>query len=319
MNEEYIQSEMFCMGTIITQRIYGENGKEVMLEVEREMRALEKAMNFYDTSSEIGVLNECGFEKEIELSKEVYDVIRSAKYFSEISSGAFDICLAPIIKLWGVFSDKEKIPSRREIDTALRLVNCRDLILDDKSRTVRLSKKNMMVDLGGIAKGFAADKAIEIYKTRDIKAAFINLGGNVAVFGKRPEGDAWCIGIQNPLKERGEIIAALNINNKSVVTSGNYVRYFQKNNIKYHHIMDGRTGYPARSSLLSVTVIAENSMLCDALSTAAFVLGINRGIELIKRFIDVDAIFVTEDKKIKVTQNITENFYLIDRNKFSYI
>ncbi|AAK80710.1 thiamine biosynthesis lipoprotein [Clostridium acetobutylicum] len=319
MNRDYVCSEMFCMGTIISQKIYGEDKKEVLFKVENEMRRLEKAMNFYSSSSEISKLNKFGFENEIKLSKDVYHVIKNAKNFSKKTLGAFDISLAPIIKLWGIFCENERVPSVKEIEKNLSLVNYKNLVLNDYKRTVKFLVEDMKVDLGGIAKGYAADRAIDIYKGGGVKSASINLGGNVSVIGEKPDGKSWCIGVQNPLKKRGEIIGAISVKNKSVVTSGSYVRYFEKDNIKYHHIIDPKTGYPAKEELLSVTVIFENSMLCDAVSTAAFIAGADGGIELVKRFRDVEAIFITKDRKVIITKGIAKSFSLVEESGFQYL
>lgn len=319
MSMKYFDSEMFCMGTNITQRVYGENGEEVSFEVQREMRRLEKLMNFYKTSSEVSLINEVGFEREVKLSKEVFEVIKSAKYFSERTYGAFDVTLAPVIKMWGIFTESPRVPSNKEILKALQCVGYSNLILDDNKRTVRFMKENMKIDLGGIAKGYAADKAVQIYSKNRVKGAFVNLGGNVIVFGEKEDEDEWNIGIQNPLKMRGEILGAVKVKNKSVVTSGSYVRYFEKDNIRYHHIIDPKTGYPADSDLLSVTIISKNSMLCDALSTAVFVLGYEKGINLLTHeFEETSAIFITNDKKVKVTDNIIEDFVLVEESGFDY-
>ena len=320
MNRQYFDSEMFCMGTNITQRVYGENGEEVLIEAQREMRRLEKLMNFYSASSEVSLVNEFGFNREIKISKEVFEVIKCAEYFSERTHGAFDITLAPVIKLWGIFTETPKVPLKEEISRALEYVGYENLILNDKKRTVRFLKENMKIDLGGIAKGYAADRAVQIYSKNGVKGAFINLGGNVKVFGEKEEDDdGWNIGIQNPFKERGEIIGAVKVKNKSVVTSGSYVRYFKKDNVKYHHIIDPRTGYPVDSDLLSLTIISENSMLCDALSTALFVLGYKRGMDfLTDEFQNAGAIFITKDNKVKVTDNIINDFVLIEGSGFDY-
>lgn len=317
MSSEYSEGEIFCMGTNIVQRVYGYNAKETIKEVENEMKRLEALMNFYKASSEIGMLNNCGFEKKVRLSCEVFDIIKKAKYFSEISDGAFDISLAPVIKLWGVFTKEQRVPGEKEIKEKLSLVNYNNLILDESYNTVKFSKENMKIDLGGIAKGYAADRAVQIYKQNNVSAAFINLGGNVMVFGEKPDNSNWSIGVQEPFKSRGEIIGAINVKNESVVTSGNYVRYFEDKGLKYHHIIDPRTGYPAESNLMSVTVISQNSMECDALSTAAFVLGDEKGMQFIKNY-GAKAIFITKDKKVKMTGNMKEDFYLIEDSGFGY-
>lgn len=317
MNSEYFEGELFCMGTNIVQRVYGYNAKETIKEVENEMKRLEALINFFKASSEIGILNNSGFEKKIKLSFEVFNIIKKAKYFSNISDGAFDISLAPVIKLWGVFTKEERVPAEKEIKEKLSLVNYKNLILDEGENAVKFSKEDMKVDLGGIAKGYAADRAVQIYKQNKVSAAFVNLGGNVMVFGEKPDNSNWSVGVQEPFKNRGEIIGVINVRDESVVTSGNYVRYFEDKGVKYHHIIDPRTGYPADSNLMSVTVISQNSMEGDALSTAAFVLGDKEGIQLIKNY-GAKAIFITKDKKVKITSNMKEDFYLIEDSGFEY-
>ncbi|MCD2346557.1 FAD:protein FMN transferase [Clostridium guangxiense] len=317
MSSEYLESEIFCMGTNIIQRVYGFNARKTIKEVENEMKRLEALMNFYKDSSEIGILNSYGFEKEVKLSRDVFYIIKKAKYFSEISQGAFDISLAPVIELWGVFTKHERVPLEKEIKEKISLVSYNNLILNEGENTVKFSKENMKIDLGGIAKGYAADRATQIYKQNNVNAAFINLGGNVMVFGEKPDNSDWSVGVQEPFKSRGEIIGVANITNESVVTSGNYVRYFEDKGVKYHHIIDPRTGYPADSNLMSVTVISQNSMEGDALSTAAFVLGDKEGMQLIKNY-GAKAIFITKDKKVKITSNMRQDFYLIEDNGFEY-
>ncbi|MFL0249709.1 FAD:protein FMN transferase [Clostridium neuense] len=317
MSSEYLESEIFCMGTNIIQRVYGSNARKTIKKVENEMKRLEASMNFYKASSEIGILNNCGFQKKVKLSRDVFKIIKKAKYFSEISQGAFDISLAPVIELWGVFTKHERVPLEKEIKETLSLVNYNNLILDESENTVKFYKENMQIDLGGIAKGYAADIAIKIYKQNNIRAAFINLGGNVMVFGEKPDNSNWSIGVQEPFKSRGDIIGVVNVSNKSVVTSGNYVRYFEDKGVKYHHIIDPRTGYPADSNLMSVTVISQNSMEGDALSTAAFVLGDKEGMQFIKNY-GAKAIFITKDKKVKITSNMRQDFYLIEDSGFEY-
>ncbi|WP_347460529.1 FAD:protein FMN transferase [Clostridium sp. DMHC 10] len=234
-----------------------------------------------------------------------------------MSQGAFDISLAPVIELWGVFTKHERVPLEKEIKEKISLVSYNNLILNEGENTVKFSKENMKIDLGGIAKGYAADRATQIYKQNNVNAAFINLGGNVMVFGEKPDNSDWSVGVQEPFKSRGEIIGVVNITNESVVTSGNYVRYFEDKGVKYHHIIDPRTGYPVDSNLMSVTVISQNSMEGDALSTAAFVLGDKEGMQLIKNY-GVKAIFITKDKKVKITSNMRQDFYLIEDNGFEY-
>ncbi|WP_234121858.1 FAD:protein FMN transferase [Clostridium hydrogenum] len=311
-------SEIICMGTNIIQKVYGENANKALLEVECKMRQIEDSMSFFKESSEIGRLNNSAGIKEVQLSEEVLYVLKAAKHFSEKSNGSFDVTAAPLIEAWGVFTRNERIPCNDEINEKLKLINYRDLEINEDKKTAKLLRRGQKVDLGAIAKGYAADAAIEIYKKNCVDGAFINLGGNVLVYGEKPDKSPWGIGIQNPLLKRGEIVGIVNVKNKSVVTSGDYVRFFEKGNVRYHHILDPKTGYPSNSGISSVTVISENSMESDALSTAAFVLGIYKGLELIENTLNAEAIFITDTKEIYVTEGIKEDFYFIEESGFKY-
>lgn len=308
------------MGTNIIQRVYGEKRVEAIELVFDELKRLENILSFYRDSSEISLINQRAGYEYVHLSKEALYIIKKAKEYSEISGGVFDITAAPLIELWGIFTEKQRVPLSEEINKAKALIDYRNISINDISSTVKLLKKSHKIDLGGIAKGFAADKAVEIYRDNGIKSAFINIGGNVLVLGNKPDGSSWNIGIQNPLEPRGECIGAVAVTDKTVVTSGNYVRYFIKNNIRYHHILDPRTGYPAESGIMSVTIIAESSIDADALSTAAFILGLEEGMKFIEGIKAVDAIFITKDKKVYATEGIRSDFIFVGEEKgFTYM
>ncbi|WP_394903303.1 FAD:protein FMN transferase [Clostridium butyricum] len=314
--DRFYEMESFCMGTIISQKVYGENAKIAAIEVEAEIKRLEGLMSFFLESSEVSKLNKAAGQYEVELSSEVLFVLNKAKYYSELCQGSFDITIAPIVRLWGIFTSKEKIPSQEEITEALKLTGHNYLSINNDLKTSKLEKSEQCVDLGAIAKGYAADRAIEIYKHHGVESAFANLGGNVMVLGNKPNGDPWRVGIQNPLLQRGQCIGAVNAANKTVVTSGDYVRYFEKDNKKYHHILDPRTGYPAESSLMSATIVSKMSIDADALSTAIFILGLEAGIKLIDSQEDMEAIFITKAKEIYVTEGLKEDFAFFEIEGF---
>ena len=317
--DRFYEMESFCMGTIISQKVYGENAKTAAIEVEDEIKRLEGLMSFFLESSEVSKLNKAAGQYEVELSDEVLFVLNKAKYYSEICQGSFDITIAPIARLWGIFTSREKIPSQEEINEALKLTGHNYLSINNHLKTSKLEKSGQCVDLGAIAKGYAADRAIEIYKQHGVESAFINLGGNVAAIGNKPNGDPFRVGIQNPLLERGQCLGAVNAANKTVVTSGDYVRYFEKDNKKYHHILDPRTGYPAESSLISTTIVSKESIDADALSTAIFILGLEAGIKLIDSQEDMEAIFITKDKEIYVTKGLKEDFTFFKTDGFTLV
>lgn len=310
--ETKYETEFFAMGTVINEKIYGKNSELACIQVENEIKRIENIMSFFLEDSDINKLNENAGKSKIKLEEETIYVINKAKQLSKLSSGAFDITTGPLVKLWGIFTNHAKVPNKKEIDEAQKLIRYEDIIIDVKSNLAMLRRKGQMVDLGAIAKGYAADKAIEIYKKNGIKSAFINIGGNVMVLGKKNYEDLWTIGIQNPDKVRGECIGALLVEDASVVTSGGYVRYFEKNNIKYHHIMDFKTGYPCSSGLKSVTVISNKSIEADALSTAIFVLGYENGRKLVDDVDGLDAIFITENNEIKITEGLKDKFVLFE-------
>ncbi|MHC1682943.1 MAG: FAD:protein FMN transferase [Clostridiaceae bacterium] len=305
---EFYEMESFCMGTIISQRVYGDNAKIAAVKVEDEIKRLESLMSFFLDSSEVSKLNKAAGKHEVEISNEVLFVLNRAKYYSKLCDGSFDITIAPVARLWGIFTRNEKLPSKEEIDEALKLTGYKYLSINNDLGTSKLEKLGQCVDLGAIAKGYAADRAIDIYKQHGIESAFVNLGGNVMLLGNKPDGSPWRVGIQNPLLERGKCLGAVNATNKTVVTSGDYVRYFEKDNKKYHHILDPRTGYPADSSLISTTIVSEKSIDADALSTAIFILGLEDGIKLIDNQKGIEAIFITKDKEIYVTEGLKEDF-----------
>ena len=240
--------------------------------------------------------------------------------YSELCSGTFDITVAPLVKLWGIFSKNERIPLKNEIENVLYLTNYKDILLNNEKNSAKLSNVGQKIDLGAIAKGYAADRVIDIYKKNDVKSGFINIGGNVLTLGNKPDESPWLIGIQNPFKVRGEYIGIVNISNETVVTSGDYVRYFEEAKIRYHHILDPRTGYPSNSGLISATIIGKSSIEADALSTAIFILGLKKGIELVNNVEGVEAIFITSEKKVYVTKGAKEKFSFVNTtNGFEYI
>lgn len=306
----YYNNEFHCMGTIIQQSLLHEKAKEISEAVEAEMRRIEDIMSFFLPYSDISNINNASGESAIKVDIDTLTVIKNAVYFSEITGGAFDITAGPLIKLWGIFTKNERVPSEEEIKEKLELINYKDILIDEKSQTVMLSKLGQKIDLGAVAKGFAADRAIEIYRRYGVKSALINLGGNVKVLGNNHKNKEWKIGIQDPFKPRGQYLGIVRLTDKSVVTSGAYERYFDYGNTRYHHILDPKSGYSSRSNLISATVIEEKSIAADALSTACFVLGLEKSLEIINTQEGAEGIFITEDKKIYVTKGIKESFIL---------
>ncbi|OFI05825.1 thiamine biosynthesis lipoprotein ApbE precursor [Clostridium acetireducens DSM 10703] len=298
----------YALGTIINIKVYDNVDDKVFDEVFKKLKEIENKMSInLNTSEVIDINNKAGVDYA-SVSEETFFVIKEAIHYSSISNGNFDITVGPYVKLWNIGTDKERIPSESEINSNKDLIGYKNIILDENNKKIKLSKKGMIIDLGAIAKGYAADEVYKILKKNGINHAIVNLGGNIFALGSNPKGEPWKIGVQNPLTKRGNSIGTLDINNQSVVTSGIYERYFEKDGKRYHHIINPFTGYPVDSNLASVTIISDKSIDGDALSTATFCLGVDKGMKLVENLRDVDAIFVTKDSKVYVTSGIKDNF-----------
>jgi len=319
-NSKPFKSELYAMGTLIDQVIYGKNAKITSKEVSKKIKTIERQMTVKLPGGDVDKINKNATKSAVVVDREILNLIKSSIKISKLSNGAFDITILPIVNLWGIGTDKERIPSDSEIKKLLPLVNYRDIVIDDEKSSVFLKKENQKIDLGGIAKGYAGDVAIGIYKNQSIKKAIINLGGNVVTLGSKVDNQPWTIGIQNPREKNGVIIGTVKVSNKAVVSSGDYERYFEKNGVRYHHIIDPKTGKPARSGLISSTIIAKSSTEADGLSTATFILGLDEGMKLIRKYKNDEAIFVTYDKKVYTTDGLNGIFeFKDDSGEYKYV
>lgn len=315
------EDQFFAMGTVITQQLYYDDSQKVFEEVKKRFKDIENSMTINTPGSLVDNLNsKSGSGSFVKLNKDIIYVLSKAKNFASLSKGSFDVSVGPLVKAWGVFTDNPRIPNKNEIDKLKSLVDYNDIKLNEKSLSASLKRKNQIVDLGGIAKGYAGDEAIKIFKKHGITSAFVNLGGNVVTLGGKPDGSPWKVGIQNPRGPDGEYIAIVKVSGKTVVTSGDYERFFEKDGVRYHHIIDPTTGYPSKSGLISTTIVTSLSIDADALSTSTFVLGLEKGMALVKKMKDTEAIFITEDKKIYTTTGLKDKITITDdNNEYEYI
>lgn len=231
-----------------------------------------------------------------QVNSETAQLIEKAISYSNISDGAFDCTIAPLSTLWDFKNNPGQVPSQEEIEAARSLVDYRTIQVSQN--TVTLKNPGAAIDLGGIAKGYIADRLKDYLTSQGITTALINLGGNVLTIGSKPDGSPWNIGIQKPFDERNTSIASLKVTDQSLVTSGIYERYFTVSQTVYHHLLDPATGYPADTGLSSVTILSDDSIDGDALSTSCFVLGIDKGMELIESLPGVEALFVTSEDEL---------------------
>lgn len=236
-----------------------------------------------------------------DVHNETLSIINRSLYYSELSHGNFDISIQPLLKLWNFKSEKKIIPVQKDIDENLELVNYKNILINKNH--IKLIKNGMSIDLGGIAKGYIANKIKEYLISEGVSSGIINLGGNVLCIGKKESGENFKIGIQKPFSERGEILGVLEICDKSVVSSGIYERFFKKEDKIYHHIINPKDGRPFESDLIQVTIVSEDSMDCDALSTIALSLGEEEGMKLINSIEGVEGLFINKNGNIRVTEN----------------
>ncbi len=300
------QSLSYAMGTIITQKINALNleAKKITGEALEIINRLEKIMSFFEVTSQLSQINQQSGKLWISVDSELFFLIKEAKKYARLTGGVFDITVASLVELWQKYGKVQKIPSQSLIEDTLKKVNYENILIDEERGMVKLRRNGQKIDLGGIAKGYAANRVIQYYQQKGLRSAMINLGGNVALLGGRDDEKPWQIGIQNPLQKRGECLAIISVSNTAVVTSGNYERFFLENNRIYHHILSPLTGYPASSGLRSVTIIYPDAMLADVLATTLFILGLERGVKLIKRFSDIEVIIISEDRKIYLSGSL---------------
>ena len=255
----------------------------------KEISRVEDIISAYKPDSELCSLNKTG-ESEKKLSKELLYVINKARYASELSGGAFDITCKPLIDLWHNAKKSKELPDEQNISDALSLVGGKDISI--KNNNVKFDKVGMKIDLGALAKGYAVDMAINLIKKYDIQGALVDAGGDIRAIGRREDEKPWKIGIKHP-REKDKIIGLINLKNNAVATSGDYERFFMLNGKRYSRIIDPRTGYPINNQIVSVSVLSKDCLTCDSLATAIVVLGEKKGMELIGKLKDVEALIIT--------------------------
>ncbi|MDT8717233.1 FAD:protein FMN transferase [Clostridium sp. 19966] len=315
-NENSYIKQFYSLGTINALKAFGANSKEAVEAAEQCIYDIDDKMSVFKDTSEVSKINMKAGKAAQKVSKETYEVIKRAVYYSELSRGGFNPLLRPLLDLWGFGRKNKRVPEEWEIKEKLKLADYRDIKLDDKNISVELLKKGEALDLGAIAKGYAADMVVKIFKDFKISSGMIDLGGNIYAYGSKENGDSWNIGIQDPFGKQGEFIGIVAIKDKSIVTSGNYERYFEINGKRYHHIMNAKSGYPSEG-IVSATIISDKSMDGDGLTTVCYTSGIEDSLALLKNYEDVEGIFITEDKKMYITEKLKKSFILVN-NQYSY-
>lgn len=308
----------FVLGTVCTVNLFDKGTKDSYDEIFARLRAIDAGLSANREDSNVAEINHAAGIAPVKAAPDTLKVLSEALAFSARTDGAFDPAIGPVVKLWNIGTDNAAVPAPEALKKALALVSWKDIALDERAGTVYLAKKGMKLDLGAIAKGFAADEVARIVARRGIKRAMIDLGGNIYAVGEKSRGTPWIIGIRDPSVSRGEPIASLPVINQTVVTSGIFERFFEKDGVHYHHILDPKTGYPENNELLSVTIVTGNSMDADALSTSTFLLGTERGMALLASLPGTEGIFISKDKKIRLTPGLQGKVTILD-SRFSLV
>jgi thiamine biosynthesis lipoprotein len=304
----------YALGTFCTVNLFDKGNSKLYSLVFDKIHYLEDIFSANQEGTDLDMVNKSAGLYPVRVRPELMDVLEKAIEYAEKSGGAFDPTVGPLVKLWGIGTDEGHIPEKEEIKKALELINYRDIEINREEETVFLKRAGMALDLGAIAKGYAADEAARLLAKEGVDSGIIDLGGNIFAMGEKKEsggkGAFWRVGVQDPRTDRGNYIGILNVKNKSVVTSGVYERFFEKDGHRYHHIFSIDSGFPVENNLLSVTITANDSIDADALSTAAFALGWEKGRELISGVKGAGGIFVFDDLSVRVTENLKEAFSL---------
>ncbi|MBQ7573988.1 MAG: FAD:protein FMN transferase [Clostridia bacterium] len=300
-----VTTDFYAMDTPMILTAYGNTASIAIKEIKSEILELDKKFNRKSEDSELYKFNING---RVKVSDDLIDIVSKSKEISDATDGAFDITVSSIMDLWGFYDQNYTVPDDKDIQEKLKKVGYKHITIDGDLLTAIT-----MLDLGGIAKGYASDKAMEILQKTGVSSAILSLGGNILAYGKRSDGSNWSVGIEDPI-QTDKVIATLDISDKFVVTSGTYQRFFTENGVLYHHIIDPKTGYPADNNLTSVSVISDSGTVADGLSTGLFVMGLDKAREFLKAHPQIDAVFIDNDNTLYYTPSL-DGILKTDANK----
>lgn len=312
-DREYKKTK-FLMNTMVEITVVGnkkdcENAMELAF---KEIERIDKLMNVYDPESEVSAINKMANDKAFFVSKDILEVVSQAIAMAKLTDGALDISVFPLIALWDFGGNTKRIPSADEIKEKLKLSDYKKIILDEKNSTIKLDLSGMQIDLSSIAAGYSADKAIQVLKKSGIRNALVNAGGEIYALGSPPGRNGWRIGIRHP-RQNAELLGVIEIKDKAIVTSGDYENFFEIDGKRYCHIINPKTGWPVEG-VMSVTILAKTATKADALATALFPMGADKGLRLVESLENVDCIIVTgnteNDMKVLLSSGIKDKVKL---------
>ena len=296
-----LERTFFAMDTVMTLRLY-QGGDEALLDAAQDRVAeLEGLLSVTDENSEVYALNRDGAAAG--LSPDTADLLRTALEMCGRTGGALDISTYPVLRAWGFTTGEYAVPSGEDISALLPLVDYTRVGLDGDAAFL---PPGMEIDLGSVAKGYTGDQLSRLLRENGVASALLDLGGNIQAVGAKPDGSPWRVAIRDP--EGGGTVGVVSVTDQAVITSGGYERYFEQDGMRYWHILDPKTGKPARRGLASVTVVGDSGVLCDGLSTALFVMGLDRALDHWRQYQDFEAVFVSEDGSVTITAGLEGRF-----------
>ena len=302
--------DVFAMDTYMTLTAYGEYADEAVDAAAEEIERLDALWSVGNEESEISQLNA---EGSLVLSDETAELVEESLELYEETGGLFDITIYPLMEAWGFTTGDFGVPEKSTIQKLLKKVDAGTLSYDAAKQELTLPE-DVQIDLGGIAKGYTSARVMEIFGEYGITSGIVSLGGNVQAWHRKVDGSLWRIGIQNPdysgkLFGDADYVGVLTVEDQAVITSGGYERYFEEDGVTYHHILDPRNGYSADSGLISVTIVSDDGMLADGLSTSLFIMGKDAALEFWRQHSDeFDTILIEEDGSITITAGIQDSY-----------
>lgn len=270
----------YLLGTLVSVKVYDDAYRSAAEACLNKVREFEGIVSYEDNNSELSYMNSKAYIEPVHISDELFEIIEISLEYCEKTDGAFDIGLGRLIELWGIGTADARVPSEDELKPFIGFKGYEHISVDSMNKTVYFTDERVQIHLGACAKGYAEDLARDFLCTEGIDSAILDFGGSISCIGTKPDGKSFSIGIASPFEDG--VAGYIGLADISAVTSGNYQRYFMKNNVRYHHIFDSETAYPAENGISSVTVVCESAFKADCLSTAAFVIGKDKAAELLE-------------------------------------
>ncbi len=298
--------DIFAMDTVMNVTAYGAEAESAVSAAVDEINRLDALFSVGNADSDIARLNA---EKTAVVSDETFTLVGKSLELYRSTDGAFNITVYPLMEAWGFTTGEYRVPDKAELDTLLQTMEIEDIQCNSETKTIALPA-DTQIDLGAIAKGFTSSRLMELFASYDVTSALVSLGGNVQVYRTKPDGSGWRVAVEDPFSDNeGTYAGILTLKDQAAITSGAYERYFEQDGVRYHHILDPSTGYPAESGLASVTIVSADGTLADALSTALFVMGKENAVAYWQAHADeFDMVLIETDGTITISEGLKDSF-----------